>query len=126
MSRDLRPLFAPRSVAVVGASADPSKWGNVLARGALRGAHRRRVFLVNRGEGEILGERAYPSLGDLPEPPELAVIGVPPAGFESAVDEALAAGTKAIVGITPASASRTRQASVSRHGSPSVSARPAR
>ena len=100
MTRDLRPLFAPRSVAVVGASADPSKWGNVLARGALRGAHRRRVFLVNRAGGEILGEPAYTSLGELPEPPELAVVSVPATGFELAVDEALAAGTKAIVAIS--------------------------
>lgn len=100
MSRDLRPLFAPQSVAVVGASADPSKWGNVLARGALRGAHRRSVFLVNRAGGEILGERVYGSLDDLPEAPELAVIGVPVAGFEGAVRHALALGAKAIVAIT--------------------------
>ena len=100
MSRDLRPLFAPRSVAVVGASADPSKWGNVLARGALRGAHRRRVFLVNRVGGEILGKRAHRRLGELPEAPELVVISVPAAGFEQAVHEALTAGARAIVAIS--------------------------
>ena len=99
-SRDLRPLFAPRSVAVVGASADPAKWGNVLARGALRGSHRRSVYLVNRAGGEILGVRTYPSLGDLPEAPELAVISVPVAGFEQAVADALAVGSKAIVAIS--------------------------
>ena len=98
--RDLRPLFAPRSVAVVGASADASKWGNVLARGALRGAHRRPVFLVNRSGGEILGEQAFASLAELPDAPELAVICVPAAGFERAVDEALAAGARALVAIT--------------------------
>ena len=100
MSRDLRPLFAPRSVAVVGASADPSKWGNVLARGALRGAHRRAVYLVNRAGGEILGTRAHRSLDELPDSPELVVLSVPAAGFEAAVDEALAAGAKAIVAIS--------------------------
>jgi len=99
-SRDLRPLFAPRSVAVVGASADPAKWGNVLARGALRGSHRRSVYLVNRAGGEILGARAYPSLGDLPEAPELVVISVPVAGFEQAVADALAVDSKAIVAIS--------------------------
>ncbi|MDW8338194.1 MAG: acetate--CoA ligase family protein [Thermoleophilia bacterium] len=100
MRRDLRPLFAPRSLAIVGASADPSKWGNLLARGALRGARRRRVFLVNRAGGTILGERALRSLAELPEPPELVVLAVPAAGFEEAVDEALAAGAKALVGIS--------------------------
>ncbi len=100
MSRDLRPLFAPRSIVIVGASGDPSKWGNVLARGALRGAHRRSVFLVNRDGGEILGRRAFRSLDGLPEAPELAVISVPATGFEQAADEALAAGAQAIVGIS--------------------------
>ena len=51
--RDLRPLFDPRSVAVVGASADPSKWGHWIAAGALRGAHRREVWLVNKNGGEV-------------------------------------------------------------------------
>ena len=52
--RDLRPLFEPRSVAVLGASSDPAKWGQWISQGALRGAHRRDVWLVNRGGGEIL------------------------------------------------------------------------
>ncbi len=100
MSRDLCPLFAPRSVAVLGASADPAKWGNVLARGAVRGASRRPVYLVNRSGGEILGRRAYTRLSELPEIPELVVVTVPAAGFEEAVDEALTAGARAIVAIS--------------------------
>ena len=48
MARDLEPLFAPRSVAIVGASDDPAKWGNWLGRGALRGEHRRSVYTANR------------------------------------------------------------------------------
>ncbi len=100
MSRDLTPLFAPRSVAVVGASADPAKWGHVLSRGALRGAHRRPVYLVNRSGGVILGQQAYPSLATLPDAPELVVVAVPAAGFAAAVDEAVEAGARAIVGIS--------------------------
>jgi acyl-CoA synthetase (NDP forming) len=98
--RDLRPLFEPRSLAIVGASNDRAKWGNWLARGALRGEDRRRVFLVNRGGGEILGRPAFRSVAELPEPPELVVIAVPAAGFEDTVDASLAAGARALVGIT--------------------------
>jgi acyl-CoA synthetase (NDP forming) len=87
-------------VAILGASNDPAKWGNRLAMGALRGEERRSVYLVNRNGGEILERTAYPSLGDLPEPPELVVVSVPAEGFEEAVDASLAAGAKAIVGIT--------------------------
>lgn len=100
MARDLRPLFDPRSVAILGASSVPAKWGNWLSRGALRGAHRRAVFLINRNGSELLGQKTYRSLGDLPEPVELVVIAIGASGFEQAVDDSLRAGAKAIVAIT--------------------------
>ncbi len=100
MARDLEPLFAPRSVAIVGASDDPAKWGNWLGRGALRGEHRRPVYLVNRNGGTVLDRPAYASLHDLPDAPELVVISVPAAAFEQTVDDALAVGARALVGIT--------------------------
>ncbi|HSK17101.1 MAG TPA: acetate--CoA ligase family protein [Gaiellaceae bacterium] len=97
MTRDLRPLFDPRSVAVVGASSLPGKWGYWLARGAIKGEKRRSVFLVNRRGGDILGRQAHASLAELPESPELVVVAVPAAGVEEAVEGALAAGAKALV-----------------------------
>jgi acyl-CoA synthetase (NDP forming) len=100
VSRDLRALFAPRSVAVLGASSDPAKWGYVVARAALAGVHRRGVYLVNRKGGVILGRRAYGSLAELPEAPELVVVSVPAEGFEQAVEAALEAGARAIVAIS--------------------------
>ena len=68
--------------------------------GALRGEKHRSVYLVNRNGGEILARTAYASLADLPESPELVVLSVPAEGFEEAVDASLAAGAKALVGIT--------------------------
>ena len=115
--RDLRPLFAPRSVAVLGASDDPAKWGQWIAAGALRGAHRRDVWLVNRKGGEILGREAYRSLAELPGEPELVVISLPAAAFEEAIDASLAVGARAIVAITAGlgeidDAGRAREAAV--------------
>ena len=52
---DLTPLLNPRSVAVVGASDDPAKWGFGIARGVLRGADRRRVELVNARSPTVQG-----------------------------------------------------------------------
>lgn len=98
-SRDLRPLFEPRSLAIVGVSADPTKWGYWFARDAVKGLHRRSVFLVGRSGGELLGQPVYRSLAEVPEPPELVVLTVPAHGVERAVDEALAAGARAIVAI---------------------------
>ena len=100
MTRDLRALFDPRSVAVVGASNTPGKWGHWLGHGALLGEDRRTVYLVNRNGGEVLGRAAFRSLSELPEPPELVVITVPASGFEDAVEEAVAAGAKALVVIS--------------------------
>ncbi|HEY2439752.1 MAG TPA: CoA-binding protein, partial [Solirubrobacteraceae bacterium] len=99
-TRSLAPLFSPESVAVVGASADQRKWGNWLARGALRGEARRPAYLVNHRAPELLGRRAYASLADLPERPDLVVIAVPFPVLDAAVDEALRAGARAIVAIS--------------------------
>lgn len=98
--RSLRPLFDPAVVAIVGASDDPAKWGNWLARGALAGRGRREVHLVNRRASKVLGERTVPSLQALADPVDLAVIAVPVTGFTAAVEDALANGARAIVGIT--------------------------
>ena len=96
----LESLFAPRSIAVVGASDDLAKWGNWLARGALRGASRRAVHLVNRGGGDVLGRPAWPSLRAIGAPLDLVVAAVPGAGLAGVVDDALAAGAGAIVAIS--------------------------
>jgi acyl-CoA synthetase (NDP forming) len=98
--RDVEALFSAASVAVVGASDDPMKWGNWLARGALRGAHRRAVYLVNRRGGDVLGQVAHTSLAELSEAPELVVLAVPGAALEASVDDAIAAGARAIVAIS--------------------------
>ncbi|SEK56431.1 acetate--CoA ligase family protein [Streptacidiphilus jiangxiensis] len=100
MRRDLTALFDPASVAVLGASDDPAKYGHAIAVQALRANGRRPLHLVNRRGGTVLGRTAATSLGAIGEPVELVVVSVPQAGFEDAVDEALACGARAIVAIT--------------------------
>ena len=76
-----RRCSTPDAVAIVGASDDPVKWGNWLARGALRGERRRAVYLVNRRGGEVLGRPALPlARASSPVAAELAVLAVPPGG----------------------------------------------
>jgi acyl-CoA synthetase (NDP forming) len=99
MTRDLRPLFEPRSVAIVGVSADPDKWGHWFARDAAQGAHRRSVMLVGRSGGELFGLPVHRSIAELPEAPELVVLSVPAHALEEAVDDSLAVGAKALVAI---------------------------
>ena len=99
MTRDLTPLFEPRTLAIVGVSSDPAKWGYWFARDAALGAHRRRVYLVGRNGGEVHGMTVHRSLGELPEAPELVVLSVPADGLEAAIDDSLAAGARALVAI---------------------------
>ena len=97
--RDLRPLFAPRSVAVVGASADTSKWGGDLAARLAANARTPELFFVNRRGGTLHGRTVHTSLGELPLAPELVIVATPAASFGSLVDEGLSLGVKAFVGI---------------------------
>src|SRR5207244_5648621 len=99
VTRDLTSLFEPETLAIVGVSADPGKWGYWFARDAALGAHRRRVYLVGRNGGEVHGLPVHRSLADLPEAPELVILSVPADGLEQAVDDSLAAGARALVAI---------------------------
>ncbi|WP_327299363.1 acetate--CoA ligase family protein [Streptomyces sp. NBC_01197] len=90
----------PASIAVVGASATPTKWGYWLARGALTGIARRTVHLVNARGGAVLGQRTARSLRELPGAPELVAFAVPGPALGAAVDEALALGARGLLAIT--------------------------
>jgi len=95
---DLSVLFDPVSVVVVGASDNPLKWGNWLSVGALKGS--RPVYLVNARADTVLGQPAYRSVRDVPGPVGLAAIAVPADSIDEAVDDALAMGATAVVGIS--------------------------
>jgi acetate---CoA ligase (ADP-forming) len=90
----------PRSVAVVGASADPTKWGYWLARGALQGAHRREVHLVNARGAVVQGVPSVPTLRELPAAPELVVLCTPAPTAPAVIEEALDLGTRGFLVIT--------------------------
>jgi acetate---CoA ligase (ADP-forming) len=96
--RDLRTLFDPVSIAIVGASDDERKWGNWLARAALTGP--RPLHLVNPGRDTVLGRPAYRSVSDTPGPVGLVAICVPARQVAAAVEDALAAGARAIAVIS--------------------------
>ena len=93
----LQSALAPRSIAVIGASDNPHKVGGrpilYLQKFGYRGA----VYPVNPGRATVQGLRAYPSVQDLPEVPELAIVAV--AGEEAvrAVQACAAQGVKVAV-----------------------------
>ncbi len=90
----------PRSVAVVGASDNPAKWGHWLAKGALTGIDRRNLYFVNADATSVLGQPVYASLSALPEVPELVVLTVPARSAVEVAAEAAELGVQGLIGIT--------------------------
>lgn len=90
----------PRSVTVVGASADPAKWGHWLARGAIAGAHRRPVYLVNRHRARIEGHVSVSSLAEIDGELDLVVLCTPAVTVPDVVEQAIARGARGFIGIT--------------------------
>jgi 3-hydroxypropionyl-CoA synthetase (ADP-forming) len=72
----LENFFSPRSVAVVGASATEGKIGNAILDSLVNLEFRGAVYPINPNYESLMGRRAYPSLGALPETPELVVVAV--------------------------------------------------
>ena len=82
----LARLFAPHSIAIVGASTSPEKVGYQLVE-ALRG-FQGEVFPINPKASEVAGRRAYASLRDLPAAPDLVILGIPASACPGALEEA--------------------------------------
>lgn len=93
----LEAIFSPASVAVVGASTVPGKVGHDLFANILRGGYTGTLFPVNPKARSVLSVKAYPSLMDIPDPVDLAILVVPPHTALNVVDEAARKGVKGIV-----------------------------
>ncbi|MBN2840417.1 MAG: acetate--CoA ligase family protein [Coriobacteriia bacterium] len=93
-------FFAPRGVAVVGASRDPAKVGGAVLANLLDAGYRGSIHPVNPHAGEILGMRAYPSVRAVPDPVDLAIIVVPAQAAVAAVAECGARGIRSAIVIS--------------------------
>lgn len=94
---DLKPLFWPESVAIVGASPDPVKIRGRLLDMLIRRRFPGRLLPVNPNYTEIQGLPAFPSIGDVPGPVDLALIAIPAAQVPDALSACAAAGVKSAV-----------------------------
>ena len=92
----LAPLLMPKRVALVGASPKEGTVGNGMIVAATMGEAAAEVVLVNPNYQEIGGRPVYPNLRDLPQPVDMAVLGVSNERLEAAVRDAIAAGVKAL------------------------------
>ena len=98
----LETFFAPKSIAVVGVSSDPTKLGSVVFNNVISAGFTGKLYGVNpklAGQ-EIYGKPCYASVRDIPEAVDLVVLLVPARFCEAAVDDAVANGAKNISIIT--------------------------
>ncbi len=89
--RSPRTVLSARSIAIVGAS-ERGRWPAQII-GNLKGhSYAGRIFLVNPRQSTVFGEPCYPSLRDLPEPPEHAAIIVPSSAVAGVLEDAASSG----------------------------------
>lgn len=93
----LRPLFEPRSIAIVGASRSPGAIGYEILRNLAGHGFAGRLFPVNPKAETIQGLPVYPSLRDVPAPVDLVVVAVPAPAVENVLREAAEAGAGVVV-----------------------------
>lgn len=94
---DLDPIFSPNSVAVVGASTSPGKVGHDIFVNILKAGYQGTLYPVNPNATSVASVRAYATIADIPESPDLAMIILPPALALHAVELAIEKGVKGIV-----------------------------
>ncbi len=105
MNADERKLvfkrfFEPESVAFVGASNTPGKWGFTILYHILQGEYKGRLHLVNPKGKDIFGMTVHKSIMDIDDTPDLAVLVVPEARLTDVMREVIDKGIKAAVVIT--------------------------
>jgi predicted CoA-binding protein len=111
-TEDIEAILDMKRIAVVGLSSEATRPSYDVASYLQRAGYD--IIPVNPKEAEILGERAYSSLRDLPQPPEVVDVFRRPEFVDDIVEEAIEVGAKAIwlqLGvINPQAARRAREA----------------
>jgi acyl-CoA synthetase (NDP forming) len=72
--KDFEPLFHPRSIAVIGASNDVTKFGGRTYSALKARHHQGGIYAVNPSVTEVDGDRAYARVQDIPEMVEMAIV----------------------------------------------------
>jgi len=92
---ELDSMFYPRSVAVVGASSNPTGWGGTNYLRRLRDSgFTGDIYPINPRATEIQGFKAYPDVRSIPEHVDLVIVAIPATGVPQVLEDCVAAGVK--------------------------------
>jgi acetyltransferase len=95
--RPLDALFAPKSVAVIGATERTGSVGRIVLWNLLTSSFGGTVYPVNPNRHSVLGIKAYPTIADVPEPVDLAIIATPASTVPSVIGECVDADVKGAI-----------------------------
>ena len=97
MNNNLKALFEPTSVALIGASSKEFSIGNVIIKNLLHFQFKGPIYPINQKEDEIRGLKAYKTIFDVPGPIDLVHIVIPPPFVPQEVENCGIKGVKAII-----------------------------
>ncbi|MCF8011198.1 MAG: acetate--CoA ligase family protein [Clostridiales bacterium] len=96
----LESMFKPSAVAVVGASKKPGKIGYSIIRNLLDSGYQGKIYPINPKDKEIEGLTGYPSVSEVPDQVDLAIVSVPARAACDAAEDCGKAGVKNLVVVT--------------------------
>ena len=97
LTDELEPIFKPRSLAIIGATDDPFKFGNWVSATVVKSNFKGNIYFVNSKGKEILGIKSYTSISDVPEPIDLAGIVVPSESVPGELEKCVEKGVRGAV-----------------------------
>jgi acyl-CoA synthetase (NDP forming) len=98
--REFETIFYPKSVAVIGASAETTKFGTVFLDALVQFGFKGKIYPVNPQAKEILGLKTYPKVNDIPDHVDLAFITVPASAVPEVLEDCVAKNVGAVVILT--------------------------
>lgn len=100
MTSSLDPFFNARGVAILGASTNPTKLSFGIVENLLSHQYKGGIYPVNPNTNEVLGLKAYPTILDVPDPVDLAVVVLPSTVILETLEDCGRRGIRAVVIIT--------------------------
>ncbi len=97
---DITRLLTPRSVAIIGASEDQEKFGGRLMKALTAHAFAGAIYPINASRRTVFGLRAYLSVRDLPQPPDVVMMAIPQKAVKATVEDCVAAGARVAIILT--------------------------
>jgi len=96
----LDQLFSPKSLAMIGATNKLNKWGGMILANVLTNRFKGKVFPVNPVSPEVLGQRAYRSVTDIPGEVDLAVMVTPAVTVAGLIEDCGRKGIRTVLVVT--------------------------